>query len=76
MSTFEYEHQLLTTVVTDGKITCSVPSVYPYQETVLMCHFPEDVMVSKKDFTVYYYAPRGSAGNRATVISKQHDLCW
>ncbi|XP_025113293.1 uncharacterized protein LOC112575564 isoform X2 [Pomacea canaliculata] len=40
----------------DGKITCTAPSVKPLQEAVLVCHFPEDLSVTKKDFTVYHYA--------------------
>ncbi|XP_025112590.1 uncharacterized protein LOC112575162 isoform X2 [Pomacea canaliculata] len=52
----------------ETKITCSIPSVPPLRDTVLICHFPEDLSVTKKDFTVYHYV--------------QHDIpesvldCW
>ncbi|XP_025113449.1 uncharacterized protein LOC112575685 [Pomacea canaliculata] len=39
----------------DENITCSVPIVKPLQDTVLTCNFPEDLNVTKKDFSVYHY---------------------
>lgn len=43
-------------------IRCSVPPVNSLQQTVLTCFFPEDLSVSKKDFTVYHYVQFGSPG--------------
>lgn len=54
----------------DDKITCTVPSVKPLEDTVLTCHFSEDVSVSKKGFTVYHYAKDGSPGEEATIWKK------
>ncbi|XP_025113448.1 uncharacterized protein LOC112575684 [Pomacea canaliculata] len=43
-------------VLSQGEnITCSVPIVEPLQDAVLTCNFPEDLNVTKKDFTVYHY---------------------
>ncbi|XP_025113297.1 uncharacterized protein LOC112575566 [Pomacea canaliculata] len=39
----------------DSKITCNATSVKPLEDAVMTCHFPEDLSVSKKDFTVYHY---------------------
>ncbi|XP_025112597.1 uncharacterized protein LOC112575164 [Pomacea canaliculata] len=47
-------------VSTQEMIRCSVPPVNSLQKTVLTCFFPEDLSVSKKDFTVYHYAQAGS----------------
>ncbi|XP_025112599.1 uncharacterized protein LOC112575165 isoform X2 [Pomacea canaliculata] len=44
----------------DDKSTCSIPSVKRFQDTVLTCHFPEDLSVTKKDFTVYHYVEQGT----------------
>ncbi|XP_025113447.1 uncharacterized protein LOC112575683 [Pomacea canaliculata] len=52
----------------DDKITCSIPSVERFQDTVLTCHFPEDLSVTKKDFTVYHYVEQG---NPESVLD-----CW
>ncbi|XP_025112575.1 uncharacterized protein LOC112575157 [Pomacea canaliculata] len=51
----------LSTVLTqDDKITCTILPVTPFQDTVLTCHFPEDLSVTKKDFTVYHYGQDNS----------------
>ncbi|XP_025112629.1 uncharacterized protein LOC112575176 [Pomacea canaliculata] len=39
----------------EDKITCTIPPVAPSRDTVLTCHFPEDLSVTKKDFTIYRY---------------------
>ncbi|XP_025111794.1 uncharacterized protein LOC112574761 isoform X2 [Pomacea canaliculata] len=39
----------------EGKISCTVPLVQPDEDTSLTCHYPEDLNVTKKDFSVYYY---------------------
>ncbi|XP_025112612.1 uncharacterized protein LOC112575170 isoform X2 [Pomacea canaliculata] len=40
---------------------CDAPPVHSLQDAVLTCHFPEDLSVSKKGFTVYHYVNRESA---------------
>lgn len=42
---------------------CTSMSVAPLEDTTLTCHFPEDLSVTKKDFTVYHYVKGGSPGN-------------
>ncbi|XP_025114095.1 uncharacterized protein LOC112576075 isoform X2 [Pomacea canaliculata] len=44
----------------NGKTTCSMPSVERLQDTVLICHFPEDLGLAKKDFTVYHYVNKNN----------------
>ncbi|XP_025112588.1 uncharacterized protein LOC112575161 isoform X2 [Pomacea canaliculata] len=51
---------LLTVRAQDGKVTCSVPPVEEFHDTVLTCHFPDDLSVSNKDFTVYHYRSNDS----------------
>lgn len=53
---------------TEGKTNCSIPSVEEFTNTVLTCHFPEDLGVTKKDFTIYHYVPNGTAGGRLYFI--------
>ncbi|XP_025113446.1 uncharacterized protein LOC112575682 [Pomacea canaliculata] len=60
---------LMTVRAQDGKVTCSVPPVEEFHDTVLTCHFPEDLSVSNKDFTVYHYR---SNDNPEAVL----DCCW
>lgn len=48
----------------DNKITCNAPLVKPLEDAVLTCHFPEDLAISKKYFTVYHYDKYGSTGNQ------------
>ncbi|XP_025113457.1 uncharacterized protein LOC112575692 [Pomacea canaliculata] len=38
-----------------GQISCSVQSVKFKGNTSLICHFPENVQQTRRDFTVYYY---------------------
>ncbi|XP_025113877.1 uncharacterized protein LOC112575941 isoform X3 [Pomacea canaliculata] len=44
----------------DSKMKCTSMSVAPLEDTTLTCHFPEDLSVTKKDFTVYHYVKGGS----------------
>ncbi|XP_025113098.1 uncharacterized protein LOC112575439 isoform X2 [Pomacea canaliculata] len=39
----------------EGRIACSIPMVQPGEDVVLTCHYPEDLSVTKKDFSVYHY---------------------
>ncbi|PVD21795.1 hypothetical protein C0Q70_17596 [Pomacea canaliculata] len=55
-------------VVTEDKITCTIPPVAPSHDTVLTCHFPEDLSVTKKDFTIYRYVEHS---NPEPVVD-----CW
>ncbi|XP_025112297.1 uncharacterized protein LOC112575023 isoform X4 [Pomacea canaliculata] len=41
--------------VSDGKVTCDVPSVTALTSTSLTCHFPEDINQTRKDVSVYLY---------------------
>ncbi|XP_025113850.1 uncharacterized protein LOC112575922 [Pomacea canaliculata] len=43
-----------------SKNRCTVSPVLPLSDAVLTCYFPEDISVTKKDFTVYHYARPGS----------------
>ncbi|XP_025112610.1 uncharacterized protein LOC112575168 isoform X2 [Pomacea canaliculata] len=45
----------------EGKTNCSIPPVEEFTNTTLTCHFPEDLGVTKKDFTIYHYVPNGTA---------------
>lgn len=54
----------------ETKITCSIPSVPPLRDTVLTCHFPEDLSVTKKDFTVYHYVQHDIPGNDTWWVCK------
>lgn len=46
----------------DNKVTCNAPAVRPLEDAVMTCHFPEDLGLTKKDFTVYRYDKSGSPG--------------
>lgn len=46
---------------------CDAPPVHSLQDAVLTCHFPEDLSVSKKGFTVYHYVNRESAGEETYI---------
>lgn len=48
--------------ITEGKIDCSIPPVKPNENASLTCLFPEDLNVTKKDFSVYYYTEDFKAG--------------
>ncbi|XP_025112299.1 uncharacterized protein LOC112575025 [Pomacea canaliculata] len=45
----------VTGQVSDGKVTCDVPSVKPLMKASLTCHFPEDMSQSRKDVSVYLF---------------------
>ncbi|XP_025113851.1 uncharacterized protein LOC112575923 [Pomacea canaliculata] len=44
----------------ESKIRCTVSPVLPLNDAELTCHFPEDLSITKKVFTVYHYAQHGS----------------
>ncbi|XP_025112635.1 uncharacterized protein LOC112575182 [Pomacea canaliculata] len=46
---------IVTVISQGGNITCTVPPTHMFQDAVLTCNFPEDLNVTKKDFTVYHY---------------------
>lgn len=48
--------------VTD-KTYCEIPMVKPMETTSLTCIFPEDLSVSKKDFSVVHINSTGKPGN-------------
>ncbi|XP_025113857.1 uncharacterized protein LOC112575928 isoform X2 [Pomacea canaliculata] len=60
---------LLMVSASDEETTCSIPSVEPLQDTVLTCHFSEDLSVTKKDLTIYHY---GYKNNPIAVV----DCLW
>lgn len=51
----------------ESKIRCTVSPVLPLSDAELTCHFPEDLSITKKVFTVYHYAQHGSPGDKTTV---------
>lgn len=56
--------------MTGGNITCTVPPTHMFQDAVLTCNFPEDLNVTKKDFTVYHYLDH-NAGMRISTTAVQ-----
>lgn len=66
-------------VVTEDKITCTIPPVAPSHDTVLTCHFPEDLSVTKKDFTIYRYVEHSNPGDKscgASVVLMLFTFCF
>ncbi|PVD26961.1 hypothetical protein C0Q70_12110 [Pomacea canaliculata] len=43
----------------DSSVKCHTPEATLSKEASLTCYFPEDISVSKKDFTVYHYVKHG-----------------
>lgn len=60
-----------------GKISCDVGPVKLQGNTLLTCHFPENVQQTKRDFTIYYYRNKGNPGlhTETTVFFFFTDLC-
>lgn len=54
--------------VTD-KTYCEIPMVKPMETTSLTCIFPEDLSVSKKDFSVVHINSTGKPGNNDHVLA-------
>ncbi|XP_025112054.1 uncharacterized protein LOC112574906 [Pomacea canaliculata] len=50
-----YTSSRATVSAQGGLISCSVQSVKFKGNTSLICHFPENVQQTRRDFTVYYY---------------------
>lgn len=47
-------HNLMFTFYLKGNISCKIPPVEPMGATSLTCTFPEDISLSKKDFSVVH----------------------
>lgn len=58
----------------DSKIRCTVSSVLPLSDANLKCYFPEDISITRKDFTVYHHSQHGSPGKKYANISLEVHL--